>query len=493
MVAGDAPAVSVRGLSRRYGRKVALRDVSFEVGEGELFGIVGSDGAGKTTLIQSLCAILDPSEGSVTIHGMDSVRQASSITRTIGYVSQAWSLYGDLSVAENLQFFAAVRGLAPSRITERKQALLKFSRLSPFLDRRTRDLSGGMQKKLALSCSLMHEPDLVILDEPTLGVDPLSRRELWRMLDEYRVAGKTILIATSYMDEAARCDRVLALADGQVRGCDVPSAFGPDLELAFSSAPIPARTYETRMPPSPRPVGEIRTEKLTRRFGDFVAVDEVDLDIRPGEVFGLLGPNGCGKSTLIRMLCGILAPSSGSAEVAGRSIVSDVRAARSAIGYMSQRFSLYLDLSVQENIDFFGSVYGLQKTALRAARDRVVRSADLAGRESTRVKSLSGAVRQRLALGCAMLHQPAVLFLDEPTSGVDPVTRGNFWRMMQGIASAGTTVFVTTHYLLEAEACDRVAFMNAGSILDVGTPQALCSRYGAPTLEEAFVRAMGAA
>lgn len=492
MVNEAAAVVEVDGLTRRYGGKTALRDVSFEVKRGELFGIVGSDGAGKTTLIQSLCAILDPTEGRVTVEGHDTVREAAAITKRIGYVSQAYSLYGDLTIAENIEFFAAVRGIPPAEIARRTQTLLKFSGLTPFLQRRTKNLSGGMQKKLALSCSLMHEPDLVILDEPTLGVDPLSRRELWRMLDEYRAARKTVIVVTSYMDEAARCDRVLALAEGQVRGCDAPAAFGKNLERAFPSSSEGVAVVD-RAPLPPDAAHVIRTEQLTRRFGDFVAVNEVSLAIRAGEIFGLLGPNGCGKSTLIRMLCGILAPSAGAAEVAGTAIGDDSRATRASIGYMSQRFSLYLDLSVSENIHFFGSVYGLDPTVLQAAAVDVMRTTGLEGHERTRVKSLSGALRQRLALSCAMLHRPVVLFLDEPTSGVDPVTRANFWAMMQAVASGGTTVLVTTHYLQEAEHCDRVAFMNAGRLLETDTPAALRGRYGAGSLEEAFLKAMEAA
>ena len=487
------PVVRVDGLSRRYGEVWALRDVSFEVGRGELLGVVGPDGAGKTTLIQSLCAILDPTAGRVAVGGLDSVADAARITATIGYVSQAYSLYGDLTVAENLQFFAEVRQVPPAEIARRRERLLRFSGLGGFLDRRAKHLSGGMQKKLALSCSIVHEPELVILDEPTLGVDPLSRRELWRMLDEFRAAGKTVIVATSYMDEAARCDRVLFLAGGRVVACDAPATFGTDLEAAFEAMQGPPRA--TAPIPFPRRPGSgdaIRVDGLTRRFGDFVAVDSATFGVAAGEIFGLLGPNGSGKSTLIRMLCGILPASAGVARVAGVDVTAAAESARARIGYMSQRFSLYLDLTVDENIAFFGAVYGLEPEALQTARDWIVAMAGLDGRGRTLVKTLSGALRQRLALGCAVLHHPDVLFLDEPTSGVDPASRAAFWRLIAAIADTGTAVLVTTHYLREAEACDRVAFIDAGRILAIDPPASLRARYGAATLEEAFLNAMGA-
>ena len=490
--AGREAVVRVEGLSRRHGDVWALRGVSFEVGRGELFGIVGPDGAGKTTLIQSLCAILDPTAGRVTVEGSDSVAEAARITASIGYVSQAFSLYGELTVAENLQFFAEVRQVPPDEIVRRRERLLRFSGLGRFLDRRAKHLSGGMQKKLALSCSIVHEPELVILDEPTLGVDPLSRRELWQMLGEYRAAGKTVVVATSYMDEAERCDRVLFLADGRMVALDTPRALGGNLEKAFK-AMLP-RAREAVPIPFPRKEGAgdaIRVSGLTRRFDEFIAVDRATFSVGAGEIFGLLGPNGSGKSTVIRMLCGILPASGGAAQVAGVEVTKVAEAARARIGYMSQRFSLYLDLTVEENIAFFGGVYGLAPDALRAARDWIAAMAGLEGRSRTLVKKLSGALRQRLALGCAVLHRPDVLFLDEPTAGVDPASRAAFWRLIGAVAETRTAVLVTTHYLREAEACDRVAFIDAGRILAIDSPAKLRERYGAGSLEEAFLNAMG--
>ena len=489
--AAGETAIQILGLTRRFRGNWALQGIDLTIARGELFGIVGPDGAGKTTLIQCLCAILDPTQGRVSVLGLDSVTEAARITSTIGYMSQAYSLYGDLTVEENLEFFAQVRGVPRQEFDRRKQRLLTFAGLTPFLDRRTKVLSGGMQKKLALCCSLMHEPDLLVLDEPTLGVDPRSRRELWRMMDEYRARRMTVVVATSYMDEAQRCDRVAFLSSGKVIACDRPAAFGEDLEAAFKARQKVPETGQ-QVPFTPKfGAGEaVQVEELTRTFGSFTAVDRVSFTVRRGEIFGLLGPNGSGKSTTIKILCGILPPTSGRAEVAGVDVASRPDAARGRIGYMSQKFSLYLDLTVAENIEFFGSVYGLEPGLLRERRDWIVRMAGLAGRERALARDLSGALRQRLALGCAVLHQPDVLFLDEPTSGVDPSSRQAFWNLIGALARSGTAVFVTTHYLKEAEGCDRVAFIDRGELLALDSPKGIRERTGTSSLEEAFLKLM---
>ena len=489
--ASRVPAIAIRSLSRRFGHRVALDGVTLQIARGELFGIVGADGAGKTTLLQALCAILDPSTGSVTVAGLDSVRDAARINATLGYVAQSYSLYGDLTVAENLSFFAAIRAVAPAAFAARREQLLRFSGLAPFLDRRAKALSGGMQKKLAVCCSLLHEPDILVLDEPTLGVDPVSRRELWQMLRGFHARGKTIVVATSYMDEAAACDRVALLSAGRVVACDRPAAFGADLEQAVKRLLAPdVDGNRVVLPPSTVHGDAIRAEGLTLRFGSFTAVDHVSFTVARGEIFGLLGPNGSGKSTTIKMLCGILPATGGTMTVAGIDVSAPPGAAKGRIGYMSQRFSLYVDLTVDENIEFFGSVYGLASGALAERRAWAVRLAELRGHERSLVRNLSGALRQRLALGCAVLHQPDVLFLDEPTSGVDPVARDAFWRLIIGIARAGTAVLVTTHYIREAEHCDRVAFIDRGRLLSVDSPARLRARHGGASLEDVFVALM---
>lgn len=486
-----ASVIAVEGLARRFGTTQALAGVTFSVSRGELFGIVGPDGAGKTTLIQSLCAILDPTEGRVTVLGMDSVLEAKRITSVLGYMSQAYSLYGDLTVEENLRFFGEIRRVPRSEFASRRTKLLRFSGLEPFVGRRTKHLSGGMQKKLALCCSLIHEPDLLILDEPTLGVDPLSRRELWRMLFEFRASGKSVVAATSYMDEAQRCDRVALMASGRIVACDPPQVFGPDLEEAFIARVGVPPTIGAGDATLRQPNGEaIVIDRVTKKFGDFTAVDDVSLVIRKGEIFGLLGPNGSGKSTLIRILCGLLGATKGRATVDGVDVVADARRAKGRIGYVSQRFSLYFDLTVAENIDFFGGAYGLGGLELASRAQWVVSMAGLERRANSLVRNLSGALRQRLALGCAVLHRPAVLFLDEPTSGVDPASRRAFWRIIEALAAEGSAVLVTTHYLREAEACDRVAFYNRGRILLVDDPRKLRAAHGGASLEEVFIEVM---
>lgn len=488
-------AVLVRSLTRRFGGRLALEGIDLSVRRGELFAVVGADGAGKTTLLQSVCAILDPSGGSVTVDGLDSVRDAARINASLGYVAQSYSLYGDLTVAENLEFFAAIRAVPRTEFAVRRDQLLRFSGLAAFLDRRASALSGGMQKKLAVCCSLLHEPDILVLDEPTLGVDALSRRELWTMLRSFHGRGKTILLATSYLDEAAACDRVALLSDGHLLACKSPAEFGPDLEVAvrdllaggIHDAPV-AQMPDVDTPTPAREGDAIRVEGLSRHFGDFRAVDQVSFHVARGEIFGLLGANGSGKSTTIRMLCGILSPTGGAMHVAGVDVLRNTAAAKERIGYMSQRFSLYVELTVAENIEFFGSVYGLGGARLAARRAWALQMAGLAGQEHRIVRALSGALRQRLALACAVLHRPDVLFLDEPTSGVDPVARAAFWRFIRSIRETGTAVLVTTHYLREAEQCDRVAFIERGRLLAVDTPAALRTRHDADTLEEVFVR-----
>ena len=486
-------AIRVSGLGRRFGKSSALQDVSLEVGRGELLGVVGGDGAGKTTLLQSICAILDPTSGTVAVEGHDSVRESDAITSRIGYVAQSYSLYEDLTVQENLEFFGAIRGVAPSELPTRAAELLAFAALEPFLDRRAKNLSGGMQKKLAVCCSLLHRPSVLVLDEPTLGVDPVSRRDLWRMLARFHDAGNTIVLATSYMDEAARCDRVALLQEGKLIACAPPRELGADLEDAvvrlLTGAPAP--------PSAPRaaaaPVSilpSIEVNGLTKAFGDFVAVDQVDLAIAPGELFGLLGPNGSGKSTTIKMLCGIYPPSAGTVRVAGVDVTAHPGEAKERIGYMSQRFSLYPDLTVAEHIEFFGGVYGLSATEAHARSANLLRRTRLSSLTGRMVRSLSGALRQHVALACALLHRPTVLFLDEPTSGVDPAARRDFWSLIRELCDAGTTVLVTTHYLREAEACDRIALIDHGRIIAINTPRALCAQLGVATLEDAFLAAI---
>ncbi|MCC6178774.1 MAG: ABC transporter ATP-binding protein [Chloroflexi bacterium] len=541
--------VQATGLGKRFGAKTALEDVSFELVPGEMLAVVGPDGAGKTTLVQLLAGLLEPTAGTALVDGLDVRTPGTALGERIGYMSEGFTLYGSLTVAENLAFFAALYGVVGEERERRTAELLRFSRLDTALDRRASHLSGGMQKKLALCCVLIHRPRVLLLDEPTLGVDPLSRQELWRLLDRFLAERMTIVVTTPYLDEAERCQRALLLHEGHVLALGssaelrehfdgalwqfraeplerarslladrygasrtylvrrdlrvaVPADDATSPSEALLSAGVPveeARRMEptledvfvariggmTKTPAEPGEAfadaavqhpftaGGIAVERLTRRFGTFTAVDTVSLEIRPGEIFGLLGPNGSGKSTLIRMLTGLLPPSSGAARVAGHDVVDAGTRLRRDVGYMSQRFSLYLDLSVAENLDFFGGVYGLSGGHLEKRKAWALSLAGLSGQERMRTGALASGHRQRLALAVALLHAPPVVFLDEPTSGVDPIARRRFWDLIYAVARAGTTVLVTTHYLDEAERCDRIGVLDGGRLIALGSPAEL--------------------
>lgn len=560
--------IEARGLGRSYGGRRVLYGINLDVARGQVFALVGADGAGKTTLLQMLAAILDPSEGQCRVMGFDTKREASAITSRIGYMAQGFTLYDRLTVAENISFSADVRGLSGHEYTERRQRLLQMAGLTQFIDRREGQLSGGMRKKLALCTNLVHQPRLLLLDEPSLGVDPLSRNELWKMLREFQREGTTIVFSTSYMEEAESCDRVAFLdqgklivvaAPGELRSkatgavfllnTDRPadaynvlqlhplvigtqwrsggvrfqlrSAEGLPAELAGKLEPLgkvgPAEpTIEdafvilrepglepasallatgaaqtgTRAITRPAPANPIIARGLTRRFGTFLAVDNVSLKVRSGEVLGLLGPNGAGKTTLVKLLCGLLSPSEGEARVAGLDPGRDPRGVRSKIGYMSQKFSLYPDLTVGENMRFFARAHGMPRDSAQAAVSWAAAMTGLEGYEHERVQNLSGAVRQRLALGCSVLHRPTVLFLDEPTSGVDPLSRYRFWHLVNELAGQGTTIIVTTHYLAEAAYCHRLGLMHEGRLIALGdltTLQAALGEAVSDDIEDVFI------
>lgn len=532
------PIVESRNLGRRYRGRWAVRGIDIEVNCGEMVGIVGPDGAGKTTLLQMCSAILDPSEGTCRVLGFDTVKESKAVTSRIGYMSQGFTLYDRLSVEENLQFSARVRAVRGETYTARRAQLFDMAGLQPIVDRPAGKLSGGMRKKLSLCTNLIHEPGLLLLDEPGLGVDPLSRQQLWEMLEAFRAQGIAILVATSYMDEAERCDRVLLLREGSALMADRPGAVkatasGRVFELVSGNptmaaleladrpgiygiqvlpdrvrfqrpmagdrassqgrhpAAIPTahavtptledvfvlhagssdRKQQLLEQPAPLPrTGAIRAEGLTVEFGDFRAVDDVSIDAAPGSLLALLGPNGAGKTTLIRAFCGLVRISQGAAWIGGDRVIPEAADQRQRIGYMSQRFSLYRDLTLAENLAFFASAYGLERAAALKAIHWAKEMTALSGEDAnTPVAAMSGATRQRLALACSILHRPSVLFLDEPTSGVDPVSRYGFWQLIRILAGAGMVIVVTTHYLEEAAYCDRIGLMHHGRLIALGT------------------------
>jgi ABC-2 type transport system ATP-binding protein len=562
----EAPAIEVRNLTKRFGTLTAVDNLSFKVNKGEIFGIVGPDGAGKTTTLRMLSSIMDPGSGTAAIAGYDTQTASSDVKEHLAYMSQRFGLYPDLTVVENIFFYADLYGMPRKGRMTRINDLLGFSHMQPFKQRKARDLSGGMKQKLQLVCALIHTPAVLLLDEPTNGVDPVSRRDFWRILYRIVKQGVSILVTTAYLDEAERCDRIGLLDKGRFLATGAPhdikqlmkgtvltirspdarkiqpllkaglprlnvTAFGdtihivcqqvqatrekvlqllqttglrvddikqapPSLEDVFVSMMSPpgggvalaetAGDVSIVMADSDAPsVGTsaqmtggtaVRVDHLTRVFGSFTAVDNLSFQVDRGEIFGFLGPNGAGKSTTIRMLCGLLAPSSGNGRVAEYDILTQAEQIKQNIGYMSQKFSLYEDLTVEENIRFYGGIYGLKGPAMTRRKAWAMEMAGLGDHGKSLTAVLSIGWKQRLALACAILHEPPILFLDEPTSGVDPLSRRRFWELIYGMADKGITVFVTTHYMEEAEYCDRIALIYRGRMIAMGTPLALKTR-----------------
>jgi ABC-type multidrug transport system ATPase subunit len=582
MVALPTPPLALaEGLTKRFAAdaRPALDRLDVRIEPGQVTGLVGPDGAGKTTLIRLLAGLLLPDEGRATVCGFDTVTQLAAIHEQVSYMPQRFGLYEDLTVQANLDLYADLRGVLGAERRRAFERLLAFAGLSPFRGRLAGKLSGGMKQKLGLACALIGRPRLLLLDEPSVGVDPISRRELWRMVYELVDQGIGVVWSTSYLDEADRCASVLLLNEGRALYDGPPKELsarvagrsflivgagtarrhvlsealkrpeivdgvvqGSSVRLVVkmgASAPDGAElgASEARLAPTaPRfedafvdllgggPKGEsplagdasrvagggwpaagdgrrvgrddgaavVQAEGLTKRFGDFTAAEAITFRIGRGEVFGLLGPNGAGKSTTFKMMCGLLRPSAGMARVAGYDLYRAGPAARARLGYMAQKFSLYGDLSVQQNLDFFAGVYGVPHGVRRQTTGRmteIFRLGPYLGRKSG---ELPLGYKQRLALACALMHEPAVLFLDEPTSGVDPLTRREFWSHINAMVERGVTVMVTTHFLDEAEYCDRIALVYKGRAIAEGSPDDLkalarTDERPEPTLEDAFI------
>ncbi len=560
---GKQPALEARNIRRREKAPAAeiLHGISAVFQKARLTALVGADGAGKTTFMRILAGILPPSEGEMLVFGENLYRDVSRLQKMVGYMPQKFGLYEDLSVAENFSLYADLFGLSQADRRERTAQLLAMTGLSGFTERPAGKLSGGMKQKLGLACALLNHPRILLLDEPSVGVDPLSRKELWEILrrnvDE---EGMCVVVATTYMDEAALCDAVIVLENGslQLTGTPqdiarhargrtfwvdpgvaqsvrdvqaalldaqdlvldaVPQACGvrvvvmpqvrqEDLQEAFPGLAVRPRAatledgyLEKRRELLGRPSFSaaagaaaegfeddvvIRARGLVRRFGDFVAVDKTSFDVRAGEIFGLLGPNGAGKTTTFKMLCGLIEISEGELVVAGVDVKNARTLAREKLGYMSQKFSLYGNLSVRQNLEFFAGAYALFGEPARRRIAEVARDFDLDKDMEREAGTLPGGCRQRLAMAVALLHRPKILFLDEPTSGADIPTRRQFWRWMTALAAAGTTIIVTTHFMEEALYCDRILIQDAGEPLVLGTPAQVRGESG--TMNEAFVR-----
>jgi ABC-2 type transport system ATP-binding protein len=544
----------------------ALDGITATIRSGEITGLVGPDGAGKTTLIRLMTGLMLPDAGTVEVLGFDTRTGAARIQAAIGYMPQRFGLYEDLSVQENLNLYADLRGLPKVDRAAVFDELLTFTDLKRFTTRLAGNLSGGMKQKLGLACALLKKPRLLLLDEPGVGVDPISRRDLWKMVEALTAEGIGVLWSTAYLDEAEACDRVLLLNGGKLLFAGIPSDLtervagrvykltgtagrrrellartldddsvvdgviqgdairlvvaagsdpatllpadaGPDARIAptaprFEDAFVDmlgggpsgrsklAEATQARSAGDGRPVIEARG--LTKKFGDFTAAADITFDVPRGEIFGLLGPNGAGKSTTFKMLCGLLKPTIGEGRVAGFDLRRDGAEARNRLGYMAQKFSLYGDLSVAQNLAFFAGVYGLAGTVKRQRIALMNEIFDLGPHSSLSSKDLPLGLKQRLALACAVMHEPEALFLDEPTSGVDPITRREFWTHINGLVEKGVTVLVTTHFMDEAEYCDRISLIDRGRSIALGTPDALKARVATPenpdpTMEDAFI------
>ena len=426
-------SIEVNHVSKGYGKVRALDDVSFSVGKGEVFGLIGPDGAGKTTMFRILCSLLLPATGSATVDGYDVVKQMREVRCRVGYMPGKFSLYQDLTIEENLKFFATLFGTTVEEGYDSIKAI--YSQIERFKDRRAGALSGGMKQKLALSCALVHQPSVLFLDEPTTGVDPVSRKELWEMLLMLKERGITIVASTPYLDEVRCCERVAFLDHGKIRGVDTPDA-------SFS--------------------------------------------VKRGEIFGFLGANGAGKTTAMHMLTGLNQPTSGTGRVVGYDIRTEHEQIKKHIGYMSQKFSLYEDLTVAENIRLFAGIYGMKQEAINKKMDELLHQLKFEEHKDDLVGSLPLGWKQKLAFSVSIFHEPGVVFLDEPTGGVDPATRRQFWELIYEAARRGITVFVTTHYMDEAEYCDRISIMVDGKIKAIGTPEALKQEFNQPDMDHVF-------
>ena len=472
-------SIIVNGISKSYGKVKALQDVSFSVGKGEVFGLIGPDGAGKTSMFRILCTLLLPDTGTATVDGFDIVKQMTDIRKRVGYMPGRFSLYQDLTVEENLEFFATLFGTTVDEGYDSIKAI--YSQIERFKDRKAGALSGGMKQKLALSCALVHQPSVLFLDEPTTGVDPVSRKEFWEMLSMLKERQITIVASTPYLDEVRQCERVAFLSKGKVMGIDKPEIILDQFKDIFNPPGIEhSNTSEAK------DENVIEVSHLVKAFGNFHAVDDISFTVKKGEIFGFLGANGAGKTTAMHMLTGLNQPTSGTGKVVGFDIRTEYEQIKKHIGYMSQKFSLYEDLTVAENIRLFAGIYGMSDHEIARKTDEVLERLKFTEHKNDLVGSLPLGWKQKLAFSVSIFHEPGVVFLDEPTGGVDPATRRQFWELIYDAASRGITVFVTTHYMDEAEYCDRISIMVDGKISAMGSPEELKHTLGQPDMDHVF-------
>lgn len=581
MTEAVSTGIVIDGLRKRFAGQTrdAVAPLYLTLPTGSITGLVGPDGAGKTTLLRLLMGLLQADEGQAWVNGWACYGDLQQLHAHVGYMPQKFGLYEDLSVSENMNLYADLRSVFEPERSAIFERLLALTDLHRFTERPAGKLSGGMKQKLGLACTLLGKPEVLLLDEPGVGVDPISRRELWRMVRELAQGGMTVLWSTAYLDEAELCDHVCLMNEGVLLAHDRPQALmrgmhgrvlsiagltemqarerrsllrralaspevmdgviqgqnvrvllrnahsrpdlqtlqvgpqaqwiesEPRLEDAFIDrlgggpggesvlASVFRQSAVSAVTPTTAPCGSttvIEARQLSKRFGDFVATDQVSFAVQPGEIFGLLGPNGAGKSTTFKMECGLLKPTSGQALIEGIDIKTSPTQARQRLGYMAQKFALYTQLTVQQNLRFFSGIYGLRGSAQSEKIAQMVQALDLTPYVNSTAALLPLGFKQRLALACAVMHIPQVLFLDEPTSGVDPVTRREFWTHINALADLGVTIMVTTHFMDEAEYCDRIALIHRGQLLALGTPDELkaCARSPQctnPSMEDAFI------
>ena len=524
--------VEIKKLIKTFGKITALDNLSLNIEKGKITGLIGADGAGKTTLLRTIIGLLIPDKGDISTLGFNPVTQKDELTPLIGYMPQKFGLYEDLTVIENLMLYADLKGIEIGVNGDNKvngnepltrirnsltlkrllplphgargevppvnaiEKMLEFTKLAPFQDRLAGALSGGMKQKLGLACTLLGNPEFLLLDEPSVGVDPISRRDLMKMVREMISPDTTVLWSTAYLDEAHSFDTAVVIDKGKVIYEGKPHDLAPTAQ-EFENKVIElmggykkeesliAKNYDYK---APEVELTVEADHLEKKYGNFYAVKNNTFKIKKGEIFGLLGPNGAGKSTSFKMMCGLAKPTNGTARIMGIDITKDPEKARSNLGYMAQKFSLYGSLTVQENLEFFASAYGIKFKNRSSKVQEIIDVFDLKDYADQKSEELPLGLKQRLSMACALIHNPPVLFLDEPTSGVDVITRRDFWNHITSLAKKGVTILVTTHFMDEAEYCDRISLFYKGETIALGTPEELKQKAGTNTMEETFIR-----